>query len=598
MQFIRIIALCAFIGIAAGSQAIAGDITLVKDGKSAYTIVLSSNASPSEKHAADELQSFLYKISGARLPIMAEDKVLPSRMIVIGDGAALRSLHTPVDFKDLGDEGFEIKTAGPNLIIAGGRLRGTMYGVYTFLEDILGCRWYSSKVSYVPKNPTITLTALNITRKPDFEYRDMWYSDSFDADWAARQKLNGNSPKLDEARGGRVSYAGYFSHSFCLLVPNDPYLKDHPEYFSLVNGKRVGGKYEGQLCLTNPDVLKVVTDGVLRWLDENPQARLVSVTQNDNRNSCQCDKCKAIDAEEGSPSGLLLRFINAVADEVAKKHPNVLVDTFAYQYTEKPPKLTKPRPNVLVRLSSIECCQQHRYEYCPRDVEFMQNLRQWQKITNHLYIWHYSTVFPHYLLPFPDLNELTADIPMYKRTGVKGIFVEGDYAPGGGGWMDELKAYMCAKLMWNTGTNARAVETDFLNGYFGKAGQPILRWLDLLHNKVLAENIHGSIVQRSDAPFLTPDVMAEGGRLFDEAERVADSPGILERVKHARLGIEYVKVMREISKAGKSGSPEEKAAALAKLEALVAECKADGMTAIREWQTTDQTVERIARPLR
>ena len=582
----------ALILVIAGT-AQAADIELVKDGKSAYTIVLSKDASPSEKHAAQELQTFIMQISGAELPI---SRTPSGKAIFLGEQDAIRSAK--IDFKSLGDEGFTIKTVGPHLVIAGGRLRGTMYGVYTFLEEVLGCRWYSSKVSYIPRKPTITIPALNVTRKPDFEYRDMWYWDSFDADWAARNKLNGNSPRLDEERGGKVRYAGYFSHSFCLLVPNDPYLKEHPEYFSLVDGERKAGKYEGQLCLTNPDVLKVVTDGVLRWLDENPGARLVSVTQNDNSNYCECDKCKAVDAEEGSPSGLLLRFINAVADEVAKKYPDVLVDTFAYQYTEKPPKITKPRPNVLIRLSSIECCQQHRYEHCPRDMAFLANLRAWSKITNHLYIWHYSTVFPHYLMPFPDLHELKADIPMYKRNGVKGIFVEGDYAPGGGGWMDELKAFLCAKLMWDAHADPREIQADFLNGYFGKAGKPIGDWLGLLERKVLVEDIHGRIFQKADAPYLTPDVMAEGERLFDEAERVADNPEVLERVKHARLGIEYVKVMREIGKAQKSGTPEEKATAIEMLDALVQECKADGMTAIREWATIDQTVEKITAPLR
>ena len=570
------------------------DITLVDAGKSSYSIVLAENASPSEKHAADELQGFLAQISGAKLPITSEES---DHMIVLGDGPALRSLGVSVDFTDLGDEGFAIKTCGPHLIIAGGRLRGTMYGVYSFLEDALGCRWYSSKVSYIPKQQTIVLKPLNIIRKPSFDYRDMWYYDAWDADWAARNKLNGNSPRLDVARGGKITYAGYFSHSFCLLVPNDPYLKEHPEYFSLVNGKRVGGKYEGQLCLTNPDVLKVVTAGALRWLDENPQATLVSVTQNDNRNHCQCDRCRAVDEEEGSPSGALLRFVNAVADEIAKTHPNVLVDTFAYTYTEKPPKVTKPRPNVLIRACSIRNCQHHGYEYCSHSASFMQNLRGWNKITEHLYIWHYSTVFPHYLMPFPDLYELASDIPMYKRNGVKGLFVQGNYSPGGGGWMDELKAYVCAHLMWDTGVSARAVQTDFLNGYFGKAGKPIGEWIDMLHREVMIRNIHGTIFQRSDAPYLTPEIMSAGERLFDEAERAADSPEVLERVKHARLGIEYVKMMREVSSAGRSGTPNEKAAALANLDALVKECKDDGMTAIREWQTIDQTRDRIARPL-
>ncbi len=574
--------LIACIVLISAACAYAGDLCLVRDGRSDYSIVLPRDASPSQKHAADELQSFLLQISGAKLPIITESQALPERVILLGHRT------------DLGDEGFAIKTAGPNLVISGGRLRGTMYGVYTFLEDVLGCRWYSSKVSYIPRKPTIILKPLNITQKPSFEFRDMWYWDSFDGDWAARQKLNGNSPRLDEARGGQIKFAGYFAHTFCLMMPNDPYLTEHPEWFSLVKGKRVGGKYEGQLCLTNPDVQKFITDAAIKWLDKNPGARLISVTQNDNSNSCECEKCKTVDAEEGSPSGALIRFVNAVADEVAKKYPNVLVDTFAYQYTEQPPKITRPRPNVLIRLSSIECCQQHRYEYCPKAMDFTSDLRGWSKITDHLYIWHYSTNFSGYLLPFPDLNELAADIPMFQRMGVKGVFVEGDYAPGGGGWMDELKAYMCAKLMWNAKTNARAVQEDFLNGYFGEAGKPIGQWLDLLHHKVLAEQIHGRIFQRADVAYLTPEVLAEGDRLFDEAEQVADNPEVLERVRHARLGIEYVRLMREISAASKSGIPAEKTAAMKRLDAFVQECKADRMTAIREWQTIDQTAERLA----
>ncbi|MCX6375977.1 MAG: alpha-glucuronidase family glycosyl hydrolase, partial [Armatimonadetes bacterium] len=191
MRITQLAALLAALSLMISGQVQAKDMTLAKNGRSSYTIVLSKGASPSEKHAADELQSLLFQISGAKLPIAVEGAKLPKQMIVLGDGAALKSLSVPIDFKDLGDEGFVIKTVGPHLVIAGGRLRGTMYGVYTFLEDTLGCRWYSSYVSYIPKKPTIILKPLDITQKPDFEYREPYYSDAFDADWAARNKANG-----------------------------------------------------------------------------------------------------------------------------------------------------------------------------------------------------------------------------------------------------------------------------------------------------------------------------------------------------------------------------------------------------------------------
>jgi hypothetical protein len=171
---------------------------LTEDGKSDYAIVLSEAASRSEQHAAGELQRFLEEISGAKLPIVhggTEAGRTSERRIVLGNGEQLRSLKVQIDFAGLGEEGFVIKSAGPHLVIAGGRLRGTMYGVYTFLEDVLGCRWYTSKVSHIPKNPSITLELLDITQKPDFEYREPFYFDAFDADWAARNKSNSTHPE-------------------------------------------------------------------------------------------------------------------------------------------------------------------------------------------------------------------------------------------------------------------------------------------------------------------------------------------------------------------------------------------------------------------
>ena len=401
MHALQIIAILAIAGVlATQTQA---DMTLAKNGKSPYVIVVSGNASPSEKHAAHELAHFIHQISGAELPIIRERAKAPAKMIVLGDGQTLRSLKPNIDFKDLGEEGFAIKCVGPHLVIAGGRLRGTMYGVYTFLEETLGCRWYSSKVSSIPKKPTITLKPLNIVQKPDFEYREPFYVDAFDGDWAARNKCNSNSARLDADHGGKVIY-GKFVHTFAELFPPAKYYKDHPEYFSLVNGKRQDGY--AQICMSNPEVMKIATDTVMEWIAANTDAKIFSVSQNDCHANCQCDRCKAIDAEEGSPSGLLLRFVNAIAEEVEKKYPNVLIDTLAYQWTEAPPKITKPRANVRVRLCPIAACEFHDYETCQNNKSIVDNLKNWNKVTDNLYIWHYNTDFGHFMMPFPDLDQL------------------------------------------------------------------------------------------------------------------------------------------------------------------------------------------------
>ena len=93
----------------------------------------------------------------------------------------------------------------------------------------------------------------------------------------------------------------------------------------------------------------------------------------------------------------------------------------------------RPRPNVRIRLCPIGVCEAHPYEQCPYNRFFVDILQAWSKITSQLYIWHYNTNFAHYLLPFPDFDQLADSFPMYRRHGVVGLFMEGAYAAGGGG---------------------------------------------------------------------------------------------------------------------------------------------------------------------
>ncbi|MGB9620674.1 MAG: DUF4838 domain-containing protein, partial [Armatimonadota bacterium] len=351
-------------------------------------------------------------------------------------------------------------------------------------------------------------------------------------EYAAKQKCNSANAGLDNARGGGIGYYP-FVHSFASLVPVEKYWDTHPEYFSMVDGKRT--RDHTQLCLTNPDVLRIATETVLQWMHDHPEARLYSVSQNDWYNNCQCERCKAIDEEEGSPSGLLLRFVNAIAEETEKVYPDKLIDTLAYQWTEKPPKITKPRHNVRVRLCPIFCCESHPYETCDaaENKAFIENLRGWAAITDQLYIWHYNTSFAHYLNPFPDFRQLADSARLYKRMGVKGVFWEGSYPPGGGGELALLRAYLLSKLSWNPDVDAEAVMKSFCDDYYGPAGKYIWEYVELLLEKVTKDNIHVKIWAAPTDAYLTPDILARADRLFDNAERAAESKDILDRVKQA-----------------------------------------------------------------
>ena len=544
-------AVLSSVGLAAGGVRVLSSqvksagkaLTLVKEGKSVYSICVSRTASPSEKHGAEELQKFLEEMSSARLPILTDEEELKGNLILVGNSRAGQNLGLRIPTSTVGSEGFVLRTEGNHIVIAGGRQRGTMYGVYAFLEK-LGCRWYARDCTVIPKRPTLIVGPLDEIQKPAFEYREPYFTEAFDKDWAARNRMNGSFMNLDESAGGKVKYYP-FVHTFYLILPPDKYFADHPEYYALVGGERRGER--AQLCLTNPDVLRLTIQTVHRWIDEHPDASIYSVTQNDCEGWCECDHCQQVEQEEGGAhSGPILRFVNAVAAEVAKTNPDKMIDTLAYLYSETPPLKVRPLPNVRIRLCPIGVCEAHGYENCKDDAYFLKNLRAWSKITNQLYIWHYVTNFSHYLLPFPDFDELGADIPMYREHGVVGIFLEGDYAEGGGGENAELRSYVMARLLWDTSANVNKAIDEFMTAYYGKAAHPMRAYFDLLQRQVRpaprGKGHHMWIYTEPCAPYLSEDFVAQSVKLFREAEAATDDEASRIRVRRAGLSVDYVRL--------------------------------------------------------
>ena len=134
-----------------------------------------------------------------------------------------------------------------------------------------------------------------------------------------------------------------------------------------------------QPCFTNPEVKRLIIDGILGRLARQGQADgNIAISQNDNTKYCRCDRCKAIDDREESHMGALLTLVNEAADTVARERPGVFVGTLAYQFSRTPPKSLKPRPNVAIQLCSIEACQIHPLDdpNCPKNVPI--SARTWK----------------------------------------------------------------------------------------------------------------------------------------------------------------------------------------------------------------------------
>ncbi len=526
----------------AAPVASAASVQLAKAGTTRYVIVVDTDATLSEQHAADELAQFLKQVTGAEFPIRRTAQVAEGPMLLVGDGVIARQIAPQVNVEQLGRDGIIIETIGEHLLLTGDPPRGAMYAVYSFLEDAIGCRWWSSKASTIPHRPDLAVPEQHVRYEPPLEYRETFWLDAFDGDWAARNKSNGNSERLEEKHGGKVRYGGpFFVHSFAHLVPPAEYFEAHPEYFSEVNGQRLDGY--AQVCVTNEDVKKLITARVLAYLQQNPTADIISVSQNDCDNHCQCAACRQLEEEEGSPAGPLLHLVNYVAAEVAKQYPHVAIDTLAYQYTRQPPRHVKPLPNVIVRLCSIECDFAHPLT-AQSNQKFADDIRGWSKICQRLYIWDYTTNFGHYIQPHPNLRVLGPNIRFFVEHGVRGIFEQGAYTSLGAEFA-ELKAWVLARLLWNPQLNDQLLLEEFVRGYYGAAAPQILEYIRLIHDEAEAHQTYLTCGSSVTAEFLNLAMLGRAEKLFEAAESaVEDDPELLQRVQLARLPLRYVWAMR------------------------------------------------------
>ena len=539
-QRTRIAVLLATLSFTLGYVRAATDktVTIAQNGAAKAVIVLAEDATEPERHAANELAGFLRQITGAKFEIQAPPAAGQSRLLVGPEAAKLAATDFSAD--GLGADGIVIRTVGDDLILAGGRPRGTLYAVYTFLEEHIGCRWWSSQASTIPIKPTLEVGRLNVRYVPPLEYRESFWFDAFDGDWSVRNKSNGNSERLDAKRGGKHTYEG-FVHTFFPLIPPKKYFEGHPEWFSEIKGKR--SHERTQLCLTNEEMRKELIKNLRARLRNNPAATIASVSQNDWHGNCQCSKCAAIEKEEGSPAGLMLRFVNAVAEDIEDEFPNVAISTLAYQYTRKPPKITKPRPNVIVRLCSIECSFSKPL-VDERNKKFRDDIVGWSKICNRLYIWDYTTNFRHYIMPHPNLRVLGPNVKFFVDHNVKGVFEQGAYTSNGAE-MAELRAWVLAKLLWDPTLDGRKLIDEFIEGYYGPAGPHIRDYLQIMHNAVEASGDKLGCFSQHTAKFLSFETLSKGWERLKAAEAaVMDNPDLRFRVQVAQLPIMYTFMMR------------------------------------------------------
>jgi len=525
-------------------------LKLAQKGVTEYRIVQSAKATEPEKFAAEELAEFLKRVTGADFRIV---EAADGKRIHVGwtDFAA----QNGIDCEELGEEEWVIRTVGDDLILTGGRPRGTMYAVYEFLEDYVGCHWLDRKTEVIPSKPTLEVPVIDVRDKPHFWQRQLHSpTGSPDSHWLFlirnknfRYDMKGRAEGTFFPRGAfsRVASPRTGIHSFSTFVSGEEWFESHPEYFSLVNGKRIPaltGAGPGQLCLTHPDVLRLTTAKLREFIEADRAESAAGgvappksywITQNDvYRAHCECDDCQAIVRREGGESGPLIEFLNSVGKDIAEDYPEVLVGTLAYNLTSTPPKRIRPRDNVLVGWCDVYSkVDGIRPLEDPLNSQNYAEITGWGEIASRLAIgddyWTALGYYKYFPTPYAMIDCVAKDIRLFADQGAESVFVEtSDYMDAAQQFIP-LKFWLGYQLLVDPQQPVEPLLTTFFDGYFGDASGPMRQYLRYQRDRI---NADAQFKTLRDEPhklaYLDLEFFRTSQALFDQAEAAVEPDSV------------------------------------------------------------------------
>jgi len=493
------------------------DIVLNSPSGASYEIHIASDSAPEVVKAVKDLAKYIELITDRQIRITSDSSELSQ--IRVGQ-------YYKEDLNLLDRSSVAYWAEGENIIISGGGDDAIVNSVYTFLENEMAIDFLAPDAEVIPRCPEgISISSnLQYSYTPSIVTRTV-HSDLFylNPTYAAKRKVTSDA------------FPGYAPearvHTFHRFLPASEYYNSHPEYFALRNGKRI----TTQLCLTNEQVLEIVKSKVLELKESNPKAKVISVSQDDNTQYCQCDACEAIHDREGSPAGSMIDFVN----KVATAFPDIQISTLAYQYTRKAPKHVRPAPNVLVTLCSIEC--DRSAPIADKCEDFRNDLEEWSRITSNIRIWDYTTQFTNFLAPFPNLRTLKPNIDLFVENNAQWVFEQHSRNPSE---LFELRSYVMSQLLWNPDQNVEDVIDLFLNGYYKEAAPKVATYITAIHDAIEQDSnfflfLYGDPAQGFDT-WLSKEQLEYYDLLFDEAEElVSTQPDIVDRVRGARLSVDF-----------------------------------------------------------
>lgn len=524
-----------------------------------YVIIVGDKPTAAENTAAAELAKYLGKVTGATFRAVTETPdANPAKGIYVGwtkfaakNGIALQAF-TP--------EEWYVRTVGDDLVMTGGRPRGTLNAVYAFLEEIVGVHVLDARTEVIPQLPSLTVNAPQLSGKPAFLYHGIIATSDFRTDWKEPsqyfQQFNQNDSTLPRPEYGlwRKIGAPAENHTFGFYIPSKEYGASHPEYFAM-HKKADGTLYRNtddkgvqqswvDLCLSNQKVRQLVTEKLRAYIEADrkkaqelnvPPPFIYSIDQNDclPGYGCLCPACRKIVEREDAESGLMIDFINEIADKIKGDFPDILLQTFAYNHTLKAPKTIRPRDNVMIRwCDSYGKSELIRPLTHPYNEQMRALFEPWARISKNMAVWDYWRYFqphtPGFYAPFVNIACLKPDLEYFQANGVKSVFIENeDFAvTADNSYVDDIQSFaplrlwLGMKLMQDPKRDMNTLLEIFFKGYYGAAAGKMRELLAYIEKRQEACKQKMVAMNREDyyKAYLDLEFFTISRKLLDEAE--------------------------------------------------------------------------------
>jgi len=549
------------------------DLELAASGHSAYSIVEAGSATEAEQFAAAELAQFIEQITGASIRVVKESKFRGEKAIYLGWTQFAQ--ESGIGVSELGDEEWTLRAVGDDLIITGGRPRGTRYGVYEFLETQAGIRFLTAQTTHVPKKPTLRIPGnLRVQDEPAYSRREIYmvvngYGPDDYKLFQTRRKLNSyaNAARQIGAKYGFSMEFGspYSTHVHHRYVGDFPEaFEGHPTYFALTNrGRRAyperyfvlpekdrSGRPKGQVCMSHPDVKRIFAEKLREYIKRDrqeidragagePYPRIYSLVPDDGTSGkCFCEKCLATAEKYGSYAGVVLEFTNFVARDIAEDYPDIRVTSSAYLYYRDIPHGIRPRKNVIVYIAQLGAAyntfpkrDRTRSMLHPLNREARKEWDEWAKISGTMGVHDY---WNHY-----NVSALATNLKFYYGHGARHLLTENILLGSRVHSFADLEFYVASKLLQDPTQDAEAIIDEFMTLAYGGAAPVMKRFLAYLERRHEEEAGYVAIVPERARKYLDPDYFIETDAMLAEAERlVADDARKVADIRQERLPLD------------------------------------------------------------